>query len=506
MKRIFFALFFLLVLFSACHADGGIMPMPDYEDSVFMPEQKAVIIWDGSTEEMILESKITTADIANFAWLIPIESSTKPVVEAADEQVFFDLAELFRPKEKDLARGIFPQAGTLSANGGVEVVEELKVDIYDIAILKATDSGALIEWLNGTGYSFPSAFPNLLDEFVQKGNVYFIANKINLQNKYPGLNPTKQDFECAQAIASDPWLGQSFYGGVDEIAGRIEYTGMIDDPRCAGASAEPTAVLVSLRLGIATPLKITSTPSRPFYPMKLSSLNLGDGKALVYFVSGKAFKDSTGIFSTKNMLQFQGDYLSEYGISNGDSITLLEWQGSYSSLEQDSFFEETPFVPELDPNFVPLPEITAEYAVGFVLFFFFFFVPLAIPLVLIPFLFGMLIKWLLDEKKKKKSFFAKWNGLPACALIAFFALLGPLYFALIFSIGFLYSTTLEEILNAVFIFAFIFLPYYASMACGFLFKKTKPMLRFVLIPLAVYIAFFAVLLLFSGIIFGIWPD
>lgn len=508
MKWHLIAIFSLLLLLGYCAADGMIV-MPDYSESVFMPEQKAVIFWDGSQEQLVIESKITVEDIASLAWLIPLESISKPSVEAADEQIFFELAELFAPapKEADYSNILGLQTATGSRQG-VEVVEQLKVDIYDVTILLATDADALIEWLNSNGYDFPEKFPNLLSDYVRSGNIYFIANKINLQNKYPGISPTSQDFECAQVIASDPWVGQIFYGGADEIESRIEY--MIDDPRCAGASVEATAVLVSLRLGIATPLKITFTPSRPFYPMMLSSLNLGKGKALVYFVSDKPFKDSTGLFSTKNMLQFQGDYLSEYGVSKGSVITLLEWQGSYSSLEQDSFFVETPFVPELGPNFVPLHETIAEMLLMLLFFVIFLVLPLGSVLLLLPFVLGMLVCWVLDQEKAKKSFFFKQKPF-AWAVSALIALAGPLLSLLLFALPMLFmfpeaGLDWYEATSMLSALGFIFLPYYVSMGCGLFFKRSKYKLRFALIPTAFFIAYFALILLFlTGSLFGIWP-
>jgi len=497
MRKAFLALVLILFL-GNCFADGMMVMPPDYSEKVFMPEQKAVIVWDGSTEELILESKITTEDISSMAWLIPIESSTKPVVEAADEEVFFRLSDLFTPRPKgNVYPTIFGVTGSME-RGGVEVIEELKVDIYDITILKATDSSALINWLNSNGYSFPEAFPNLLDEYVASGNTYFIANKINLQNKYPGINPSSEDFECAQAITEDKWIGERFYGGSDSIERTVDY--MMDQfpSECHSADSEAIAVLVSLRLGISTPLKISFTPSKPIYPMKISSLNLGDGKALVYFVSNKAFKDSSGIFSTKNMIQGTPISLNHYGIETGSTVTLLEWSDSYSSLAKDSFFEERPFVPELDPNFVPFHETASEFLFMLLIFLVFFVLVLAMPLLVIPFFLGMLASLVLERKKKKKSVFSNYNGMAGLAMAALLILIGPTVFS-----GFLFLMTMSinVLIGSIFAFlilgSIIFTPYYISMACGFFFKKSKYRLRFLLGPIIAAVIFLAIVLLIA---------
>ena len=51
-----------------------------------------VIAWDGRQETMILATKARSDALANFGWIIPIQSTTKPTVELADVHVFHDLS------------------------------------------------------------------------------------------------------------------------------------------------------------------------------------------------------------------------------------------------------------------------------------------------------------------------------------------------------------------------------------------------------------------------------
>lgn len=503
MKKYFFTFALLILILSNCGADGmTLMPMPDYRDTVFLPEQKALITWDGTTEELILESKITSENITDIAWLIPIESSSKPVVEAADEQVFYSLSDLFAVMPKGRGFGVFSQMA-MDGVEGVEVVEELKVDIYDVTILKATDGTALITWLNQNGYYFPKAFPNLLEEYTSRGNTYFIANKINLENKYPGINPTSKDFECVVEVSKSRRFDYGYMlrsGGISAEQIRP----VIDNfEECDGTNAEAVAALVTLRRGIATPLKISFTPSRPFYPMKLSSLNLGEGTARVYFAGKTGFKDSSGLFETKNMVQVSGNYLSEHGINDGDVVTLLTWEGSYPSLEGDSFFAEIPFDPALDPNYVPPEQIflTAAFAILMVLVM--ALVMFAIPFIIIPFAIGIALAWVFERKHAKKSFFHQ-NPVFAWIAAIILALFGPGLFLLIFVLPLILMGSLAyvNLLAAVGVLAFIFLvaftPYFASMACGFFFKKSKFRKIFLLGPVIIFLVVLLLIMFISG--------
>jgi hypothetical protein len=141
------------------------------------PSQKAVILWNGTTETMVLSSALRSERLANFVWIVPIQSSTNPVIEASNMSVFSDLIGFFMPPRNPSLLG-------LKETAGIEVIGIQKIDVYDIAILKATNANELINWLNENGYGVPEEAAGILQEYCDKNNFYFIANKINLENKY----------------------------------------------------------------------------------------------------------------------------------------------------------------------------------------------------------------------------------------------------------------------------------------------------------------------------------
>ncbi|MCX6798812.1 MAG: DUF2330 domain-containing protein [Candidatus Diapherotrites archaeon] len=497
-------LLLLLSFFSAgAFANGMVMRPPDYGKDVFIPEQKAVIFWDGATEKMIIESKITLQDIENIAWVLPVESSTKPIVETADEEIFFRLADLFKPPQKSRG-GIEIMSAMDTANiEGVEVIEQLKLDIYDITILRATDETALIEWLNQNGYSFPPALPSLLRDYVQNGSYYFIANKINLSNKYGDLNVTNADFECAQRITSDAEQDNSFRVSLyhsGNLEGELGYWAS-NYSECSGINTKAVSALVSIRLGIATPLKITFTPSHAFYPMRISSFNPGSGTARVYVVGSKPYTDSSGVFSLQNMVVVKDDYLSQYGVKNGDTVSLLLWEGNYYSLTKDSLFVETPFKPELDPKYVPPLQLIGEMLGGLLAVLLFALVVslviLLIPLIIIPFAIGIAVSWLMGAMKNKKSMFFKNRPL-AWIIAALLVIAGPMVFLSVYLVPMLEwrdaFSIFMYLVMALASLVMIFPPYYASMALGFMYRKSGYKKKWLLGPLAVFVVIMLVIL------------
>lgn len=179
MKRLF-AISLLTYLYTVNFVYGDGMYVSDHYTHLYEPSQKAVISWNGKRETMILSAAVKSEDLANFAWVIPIQSRSKPSVSAGDIRVFKDLVDYFKKPESSERKSIAPKA----AIEGVQVLETKEIDIYDITILKATDAADLLGWLNANGYMVAKGAKTIFEKYITIGNCYFIANKIDLKNKY----------------------------------------------------------------------------------------------------------------------------------------------------------------------------------------------------------------------------------------------------------------------------------------------------------------------------------
>jgi hypothetical protein len=104
-KAIILLIMGIVLVPSFALADG--MVIPDYEGKVYLPSQKAVIVWNEGEETLLLSTKISPESVANLAWIIPIPSETKPEIEEGDIEIFYDLTELFLESKKGFgcARG-----------------------------------------------------------------------------------------------------------------------------------------------------------------------------------------------------------------------------------------------------------------------------------------------------------------------------------------------------------------------------------------------------------------
>jgi len=76
------------------------------------------------------------------------------------------------------------------------------------------------------------------------------------------------------------------------------------------------------------------------YPMKMSSINEGETKINVYFISNYHVNDSSGILTTKGKNYFYyAQHGSKYDV--GNYVTWMTYEGKTEDLTDDSYFEDT---------------------------------------------------------------------------------------------------------------------------------------------------------------------
>ena len=196
-----FLLFLVLTMpASLVRADGW------YPSDEFLhlnePNQKAIISWDGETETMILSAAVRSEEIANFAWIVPIQSYTKPYVTDSNISIFKDLVNYFEVER--------PQSYGKDTMG-VEVLETKEIDVYDVTILRADSADDLINWLKQNGYKVPDNAESVISYYVKNGNSYFVANKIDLRNKYADVVDFLKNFSFGRVDPSYNPIGTNTY-------------------------------------------------------------------------------------------------------------------------------------------------------------------------------------------------------------------------------------------------------------------------------------------------------
>lgn len=164
-----FAILVPMVIF----ADGMMIAPPNRY--IFETDQKAVIFFEDGMETLIISTSFK-GDTEDFGWVVPTPS--RPEVEKSSKEIFTALKELTEIQE-DYPRAAGFGLDLMSEKGAnsVYVLEEKKIEYYDIAVLAANDKDALVDWLNKNDYHFPKQYSYILDSYIQN-KWFFTAVKI----------------------------------------------------------------------------------------------------------------------------------------------------------------------------------------------------------------------------------------------------------------------------------------------------------------------------------------
>ncbi len=342
--NMFFLLFFLFLFTFCVSADGGyFVEKIDYEEHVHLPSQKALVVWNGTHETLIVSSKVRSDDFSDLAWVIPVKSNTTPVVSAGDSSVFYDVAESFVEYEHSgkgeddssylvclsivvafimvlillivafftgritgitfvlllvvfciflvvlSAFFVYSQVSMMGSDmsknyGGVEVVDFQKVDIYDVATVKANNSSNFVNWLNDKGFNMSKSSESVISGYCSNNDFYFIVNWVNLSNKYS----TESEIEDGKDL---------------------------------------------LKKGLATPLKIVFKSEKAFYPMKMTSIHDCETVVNVYVASKDHVSQDKGVLNKMKESYKPFSFEGESYV-----LTWFKFEGDSQDLIKDSYF------------------------------------------------------------------------------------------------------------------------------------------------------------------------
>lgn len=156
---------------SSARADGGIFPHDRYAAET---SQRALIYYNNGTENLIVTATFQ-GNSSDFAWVIP--APTKPAIFKSYSSLFNTLGDITGNNQNEQT---FHGKTSLGLSGApksqpVEVISEKTIDMYDTAVLKATDEQALAKWLVDHGYSFPTDKAYSLKDYIDRGWYFAIA-------------------------------------------------------------------------------------------------------------------------------------------------------------------------------------------------------------------------------------------------------------------------------------------------------------------------------------------
>ncbi|MBL7215429.1 MAG: DUF2330 domain-containing protein [Phycisphaerae bacterium] len=369
MKKIL--LLSLIIYFSNNHifADGcAFAPGPEYY--VAAPSQKAVISWTNGEEKMIIATKIQSQRLGDFGWVIPIKSTEKPEVELSEIEVFYILNQFLRPHKSSFGFGCASSVQYKSA--AVEVIEAKELDIFDIVILKASQSDALYDWLQQNNFKIPARAEHILKDYTND-NFFFIAVKLDLANQHSQqINMLKKhgyyDYldQLTTKEAKYPYYNGSVSVQIIENALQNEfyktswdrYITENDYNKIRRKEPQPEAdleilkngfeeigqIMLDLKQGISNPLLISFKTDKAFFPLKISQINKSFVAIDIFLISNNKLYDQSDFLQferrkilSKDLKKQIGQYLS---VDDLRYLSLFTYHGESINFTHDICFDE----------------------------------------------------------------------------------------------------------------------------------------------------------------------
>ncbi|MCX6812272.1 MAG: DUF2330 domain-containing protein [Candidatus Berkelbacteria bacterium] len=196
----------------AC-ADGGIYVPPNYYG--YETSQQAFIYYTGQTETLVISAGFR-GDAKDFSWVIPLPA--KPEIDKAQPGLFRTLDGITKTTRENYYLGSSFSRPDSSQMSSVEVISEKTVDMYNTAVLKASDEKSLSSWLTSHGYNFPADQNTALKSYVD-GGWYFAVARIQ-----PSL---VNDPSTGRALAHGDLTPLKFAFTTDKIIYPMKLTGVV---------------------------------------------------------------------------------------------------------------------------------------------------------------------------------------------------------------------------------------------------------------------------------------
>ncbi len=353
--------------------------------------QKALIIWDENKEKetLLLNASFDIDSLANFCWIIPIQSSIEPDVEAGENSVFDlmeDLFPLIVQKPWSYYSASYMSSWDGYNNSTVEVLTIQEIGIYDLTTLEASDPNDLTYWLEDNGFNnLPSNFTSKIRAYTNADEkYYFVVNKIDLENEFSlpldyieeyshdtwdnlvnddSLTLSKID-DCIDELknfVADIIKDEENYDPgsfVGYIMSESEYDDLYEDWQNITISNYELKSFIKTRIneselfttiydlfeGAGTPLKISFYPDKPTYPLYISSIADNWGGIDCYFIGPDRVKDKNGLLKYQtyrvltSSIESELENLGLYIPNSCDYISLLIYRGYLDSLDEDAIF------------------------------------------------------------------------------------------------------------------------------------------------------------------------
>jgi hypothetical protein len=280
---------FWLAVYAPAYGDMGAIHISSQEVSVTEPAQKALVLFNGSEEVLMLETDLKASRETGILRFIPLPA--KPSVELAPDGAFSKVGELVRSKGLKYISIFVTKGGGSGPHGTpvVEIISHKKLGSHDLTVIKVRDSAHFNEWVRN----------------------YFSKNELGALGENDVIDEMVKDY---------------VERGISYFAFDFVKVGNAD-----------TSV---------APLAYRFRTTKVYYPLKTSNSIGGEGKVQIFFLAPNRVGDPMQSAYVLERFHFQGATGSvgfdHFQVSTYAPLKPKEAEGIYPGIEK--FFEDIPVV------------------------------------------------------------------------------------------------------------------------------------------------------------------
>lgn len=167
---------------------------------VFEPGQRAIILWNGDEEILLLSTEIKTSQPVSLLEVIPLPS--EPTVKLGDFETFKAMQQLLIQKTMWRVASGGGVAGARPPEDAGEVTFHDKMGAHDIAVVHVLDEAGFVTWVEQFMYEKKALNPALDPEFkkvvgnyLNRGTRWFVFDSIEAQEEVQTKEPIEYRFK-----------------------------------------------------------------------------------------------------------------------------------------------------------------------------------------------------------------------------------------------------------------------------------------------------------------------
>jgi len=198
---------------SVAKADrGGFSPR---RVKVTETEQRAIIAWNGTHEELVLSTDVTSVNESEVVEIMPLPSN--PMIGSGETRSFeivtalvnsfFDVTVNSQPRYRyRYGWGLYLQGGGYGTGGtlSISITFQETIGFHFLTVVKAENAAELTRWLgsflenHGYDSQLPVGLENLTATYIQDEMKYFVVDMITTNSTTQTVNPLIYQFQTSK--------------------------------------------------------------------------------------------------------------------------------------------------------------------------------------------------------------------------------------------------------------------------------------------------------------------